>query len=175
MSIYERRLHLSDRASGFNLHEIASPLAVVIQTLANWSNREEVIIALGAPETWRISPHQLSTGDPSLIDRAYERYETLMHDLREIARNVPASPPRRGRGRPPKSGDLYAVVDILAEYWERTTGEAFKQDWERGEPLTPATEFVHAVVAFLDPPRLEALPKVTERIVTERRAAAPRK
>jgi hypothetical protein len=46
---YHGAQFLADQASRFTLHEIAAPLATVIETLEHEENIDEVLIALGAP------------------------------------------------------------------------------------------------------------------------------
>lgn len=129
-------------------HDLEAPLARVIEILKR--NHYSVLGALGG-------------------GRAEERYRTILDGLGDIARAVPAPPPKRGRGKPSKTGDLHAPVECLVEHWEALTSHPFKQNWHKGSPLTPATMFIHDVVAFIDPERLGELPGVTKKNVAERR------
>jgi len=124
---------------------------------------------LGAAVTLAPSP------DRAAIDQASERYEALLGDLDAIARALPPPPARRGKGRPSKTEDLFALADRLATYWEQMTGQPFKQAWHNGEPTTLAALFVFDVVKFIDPKLVVKLPKVTEKVVANRRAASSRK
>jgi hypothetical protein len=164
--MYEGTRYFADEASRCTLHELAEPLARVIQLLEHDANRDDVFVALGAPAALALSPDQRA------VEEAVARYEILLRDLDKIARAVPQPPAKPGPGKPSRTMDLHALVERLADYWERATGQRFTQHWLKGAPLTPATEFVHAVVRFIDAERLGALPKVTERIVTKRRAAS---
>jgi hypothetical protein len=152
-AIYETNHKVSDWLSRFTLHELAAPLASVIHILEREANRGSILLAL----------HQRTE------KMALARYENLLRDLHKIARIVPSVPEKRGKGAPAKSDDLFIVVRFLARYWEEATGKRFKQSWHKGSPINAAVRFVHALISFIDRDRLRALPKVTERLVTERR------
>jgi hypothetical protein len=62
-------------------------------------------------------------------------------------------------------------VERLAAYWEFATGLKFTQSWHNRVPQTSGTEFIYAVLEFIDPHSLRHLPKMTEKVVQERRAA----
>jgi hypothetical protein len=164
--LYDGLNFSADLAARSTLHDLAVPLARVIDILEHEANYDNIFVALGAPAMLAMSPDQRA------VKQAIARYENLLDDLHKLARGVPPPPAKRGKGKPAKANDLLAVVDVLAPYWERATGKRFTQDWHKGAPVTPATQFVHAVVCFIDPKRLPGLPKVTERIVAERRANA---
>jgi hypothetical protein len=161
---YEGSRFMTDEVSQRTLHQLAAPLARVIELLQFEANLSDVLVALGAPVMLAISPDQRS------VEQAVARYVALLRDLDKIARAVP-SPPTRGRGRPPRK-NLREMVERLADYWLSATGKQFSQHWHKGEPVNRATQFVHAVVNFIDSESLVALPKVTEKVVTKRRVAA---
>jgi hypothetical protein len=161
----------ADTVSKSTLHEIARPLADVIKLLDTPRNWDIAINALADDHTW------------GAFEQAELQYIDLLRDLRKISCAVPPRP-KRGTGRPPKTKDLYALVDRLATYWEKETGQQFKQSWHKertGEskgqrrPTTNAAAFIYDVVQLVDPLHGGALPKVTERIVAERRATTSRK
>jgi hypothetical protein len=147
-----------------NLHEIREPLGRVIELLEHEGNWHAVLAALGAAET------------KATVERAVERHDDLLRDLRKIATAVPEAPPPRGRGKPPVTKDLRALGDELASFWERETRGRFKQSWMnvngKKQPYTDksGTAFVYEAVKFIDPKRLGELPEVTEKIVRDRRA-----
>jgi hypothetical protein len=148
------------------LHEMAEPLEHVLSLLENDTNFSRLCIALA--------------NDDDKLAREGDRIMELIRYLKRIQRVVPPPPAKRPKGRPLKSSDLYALVDSLASYWEETTGQPFAQSWHtnpdgRREPIANAARFVYAVVEFIDDTRLRALPKVTAKIVSERRAPSSRK
>lgn len=141
-----------------NLHELRGPLSRVIEILEHDPNRIDILFALeGNPN----KPHFLD------ICRASAGYKTLLAALVKIRNAVP-QPPKRRRQRPPRT-DLRAFVERLANEWRVVTGKPFTRSWHKGEPTTPAMRFVKAVVKFTDPKSLGALPKMTEKVVSERR------
>jgi hypothetical protein len=172
VAVYDGTQYLADLASRSTFHDIREPLARVVEILKHEANRDDVVVALGAPVMLALSP------DQPAVDRAVARYENLLDCLDAIDRAVPPPPAKHPRG-PQPAKDLRALVERLAEYWERATGRPFRQDWHRSkgappQPETAATEFVYEVVKFIDASRLRKLPKITESIVTElkkRRAA----
>jgi len=164
IALYDGLRFSADLASRSTLHELAAPLARVIAILKHEANCDSILVALGAPDTLAMSQ------DQTAVRLALTRYENLLDDLNKIASRLPPPPAKRGKGKPTKANDLLALVDKLAPYWERATGKRFTQGWHKGTPVSPAAQFVYAVVGFVDPRRLPELPKVTERIVTERRA-----
>ncbi len=153
---YDAERYTAFDVSRRNLHEIGEPLTRVIELLKNTYNQPDIFFALAGNR----DRHSIN------LELALERYEALLRDLDKIALAVP-SPCRRERRRPPKIA-LRLLVGHLANYWVCATGKRFTQDWENGEPLTSATEFVRAVVRFVDPKSLPALPNVTEWVVRER-------
>jgi hypothetical protein len=80
-----------------------------------------------------------------------------LRDLNKILAAVPLPPKKRPRGRPTNK-NLYDLVQRLANYWELTTGDQFTQNWLKGKPIPLATQFVYAVVHFVDPKSLGSLP-----------------
>jgi hypothetical protein len=104
---------------------------------------------------------------------AEAHYEALLDGLEKILQAAPA-PPRRKQGRP-SPWDLDEVVHILVQEWERMTGAPFTQAWHRDQslggrrvPNSDGARFVYKIVEFIDSTRLDELPNVTEKIVTER-------
>jgi hypothetical protein len=167
--------HWADEVVGrCTLHKIAPELARVLKELDR-------------PRHWDIAIAALNDGN---WFEAELRFGAWLRDLRKIIAAVPPAP-RRGRGKPPKTKNLHALVDRLATFWEQETDEPFRQSWHKdksGEsdwhlnpttkrpekkwPLKPATEsaaFVHDVVTLVSPRLLRLLPKVTEKVVSERR------
>jgi hypothetical protein len=155
-----------EEASRPTLYELGAPLATVIKILERETNYCDLLVALGAPVMLALSPDEQS------LKRAVARYEDLLDCLHKIASAVPSPPGRRGKGRPKETNALRDAVVLLATYWERATGERFHQYWHKGVPIAASAQFVHAAIGFIDPERLHALPKVTERVVTERRGQA---
>jgi hypothetical protein len=140
------------------LPEIAKPLARAVEFLRREDCEAELVSALG-PDDWR-------------WDRSAERLRLseLIADLERLGRA--ASRPRRypvERGRR-ENHKLLFLVRELAEKWVILTDKPFTQDWNRStkEPLSLAAQFVEAVVRYLDPKGLPALPKMLERVVAER-------
>jgi hypothetical protein len=87
--------------------------------------------------------------------------ERMLDELRKFAAAAPPPPGKRRRGGQTDE-DFHDLIDRLASCWEYVTGEPFRQG------NLPA-QFVAEVVKLIDPDRLGALPKVMEKIVTERR------
>jgi hypothetical protein len=173
---------VAKRSRWFTLRKIARPLASVIKQLDHQPNITAVLATLGAP-----IPFPLVGQDHESVRRAVEqhhqalaRYQNLMHDLKEIAKYLPSPPPKRSKGKK-EDVVLSQMVDALASIWETWTGTKFTRDWHKEEnkdewmPATVAMEFVFAIVKLVDPARVGALPKTTEKIVTKRRQAAPSK
>jgi hypothetical protein len=174
--IYNGTKFAVELASQSTFHEIAEPLARVIALLEAEANRDAILTALGAPE-WlamggRFSVDGTGAAGPPIAtedeQHAEARYRALLDGLHAIARAVPAPPTKRKRGKPPTAKDFVALVDRLATCWERATGKRFTQDWHKGEPVSAAARFVHAVVKLVDPARLRSLPKAAAQVVAER-------
>jgi hypothetical protein len=144
--------------------EIVRPISEVIEKLEQTENIPDVLLALGAPRTARFSP------DDESLEPAKAQYDAMLCGLRKIRDTVPAPPAKRKGAR--KAHDLYAVVDYLADAWETFTGKPFTQLWEKGEPISLAAQFVHAIVKVADPTCLKKLPNVAARTVTNRRKAS---
>jgi len=174
IAVYDGTQFSADMASRSTLHEIREPLARVIGILKHVANCDDIFVALGAPAMLACSPDQRA------VDRAVARYENLLDALDEIARAVPPPPAKRRPGRQPAK-DLRALVDRLADYWERATRRPFKQNWHKEssdgpwQPTTNATVFVYDAVKFIDSKRLGSLKEMTENIVEKRRAATSAK
>ncbi len=139
------------------LAEIATPLACVVEFLKREDCKGELISTLAAD-----------------FDRsaARLRLSALITDL-ESLRRAANWPYRLQRGRPPNHRLLF-LVRALAEKWVIMTDKPFTQDWNDAtkEPVSPGAQFVEAVVRYLDPKSLPALPKMLERVVKERRTSA---
>jgi hypothetical protein len=163
---YHSTEFMDEKAYPSDLHEIARPLARVIELLSHKGNYAAVFVALGAPSNFPVKPNTRE------LVVAGEAYEGLLHNLKSIAGAVPPPPPVRSKGRRPNQRNLYAAVRVLVECWEAMTKKPFKQDWHKAQPTTAAAAFVFDVVTLIDAARLGELPKVTARIVNERRAAA---
>jgi hypothetical protein len=140
---------------------IVHPISEVIAKLEQSENIGNVLLAFGAPPTAEFWP------DDESLQPAIAQYESLLCGLRKIRDMVPA-PPKKRKGKQ-KAHDLYSVVNRLVDIWETFTGKPFTQDWENGEPITEGAQFVHAILKIADPTRLQKVPNVTARIVTERR------
>jgi hypothetical protein len=161
---YHSAEFMDEKAYPSDLHEIPRPLARVIELLSHKGNYAAVLVALGAPSSFPVNPNTRE------LVFAGEAYKGLLHNLKSIAAAVPQ--PARSRGRRPNPRNLYASVHVLVECWEALTKKPFKQDWHRARPTTAAAAFVFNVVKLIDAARLGELPKITERIVSERRGAA---
>jgi hypothetical protein len=168
--VYDGTQQWADEVSRITFHALGEPITQVIKLLKLDANYYSALVALGAPANTALSP------DQTAVSRAVERYETLLRDLDDIARAVPPPPAKRPRGKPSKTKDLRVLVECLAKFWESATGQPFTQAWHKEssgqrKPTTNSAAFVEDVVKFVDLKRLGELPKVTERIVAERRAA----
>jgi hypothetical protein len=153
---------MEEEHKNFTLREIVGPISEVITKLEQRENIPNILGAFGVPRTAEWRP------DDESLQPAIAQYETLLSALRKIRDLVPA-PPKKRRGKR-RSDDLYIVVNRLADIWERFTGEQFKQRWFKGEPISLATQFVHAFFEVADPNRLQKLPSITARTVTHRLA-----
>jgi hypothetical protein len=140
------------------LHEIAKPLARVVEFLKREDCEAELVSAL-KPDDWR-------------LDRSAERLRLseLIAGLERLERA--ASRPWRypvERGRRDNYKLLFLVRDLAAK-WVILTDKAFTHQWDRGsnEPVSLGSHFVDAVVRYLDPKSRPALPKMLARVVAER-------
>jgi hypothetical protein len=149
MVYYERKV---------TIHDIAEPLAKIIEVLENDVDSYAAFAALSEPPYRMASP-------------AAER-EMLLQLLRKLRDNLPSAPAKRSRGKPPAGDDLYRLVERLADIWERYTGKEFTRLWHEGEPLSEAMRFTCAVVKVIDKDRLDELPTVTKNVCRKRRQAA---
>jgi hypothetical protein len=170
---YICNLVLSDWLTRLTLRELREPLVRVIELLEQDANRE----LIGPFLISRIEMRSIKQPGKSVDDFARNfrelattRYEALLRNLHELACKLPRPPEKPGRGRPAKAENLEILVRALAQYWEEATGKPFKQHWHKGAPVSSAVCFAHEVTRFVDGTRLRSLPKVTERIVSERRA-----
>lgn len=106
---------------------------------------------------------KLLRGEELVADQA-----ALIEGLEQLECTVNPFLRPRGKGRP-GNDELWLLVHALASTWTDATGKPFTQAWNRKAPQSPGAQFVYAAVSFLDPSLLHALPKMTERIVAERR------
>jgi hypothetical protein len=173
------------RSRWFTLRKIARPLASVIKQLDHQPNITAVLATLGAP-----IPFTLTGQDHESVRRATEqnhqamaRYTNLMHDLKAIAGNLPPPPPKRSKGKK-EDVVLSRLVNALASIWETWTGTEFTRDWHKENdkkkkdkwvPATVAMHFVLEIVKLVDPARVGALRKTTEKVRAKRLQAAPSK
>src|SRR5208282_2476906 len=139
----------------FSLHRIAKPLARVIKELKRKEYEPMLIRTLGP------------TGWTGLEDPGALRVAALIADLEKLLEKHGA-PQRRKRARP-ENLDLHYFVHRLAHVWQFVAGRPFTQEWHGREPVSPGAQFVHAVVSYIDEASLAATPKMTERVVAERR------
>jgi hypothetical protein len=175
--LYGTLLHFS--AMKVTVDELRDPLAQAIEILKRGDNRAELLAALGAPictpTEWGRAAHDAAAG------AAAERFDFLVDGLQKLTQRLSAPPSKRRRGRPagkpPATQNLEAVVDLLAQYWEQTTGTTFTQDWVTNEtgkekrkrtPTSPGATFVYEIFGFIDSGRLSKLPAVTRSIVEQR-------
>jgi hypothetical protein len=156
VSWYGADRYVADYVSKLRMHELAQPLPLVIELLKAEENERAIIVALG--------------GNPNgTVDIKYgaEHRRALIADLEKIARVVP-TPSKRPAHRPPRL-DLRLLVGTLANYWLLTTGRPFTSLWAKRDPVSAGAQFVHAVVSYIDPAGLSALPRATEWVVNARR------
>jgi hypothetical protein len=139
----------------FDLHRIAKPLARVIKELKRKEYEPMLIRTLGP------------TGWVGLEDSGALRVAALITDLEKLLEKHGA-PQRRKRARP-ENLDLHHFVHHLAHVWQFITDRPFTQEWHGEEPVSLGAQFVHAVVRYIDGASLASTPKMTERVVAERR------
>lgn len=154
-----------DIASGLytnSLHDIEKPLAQVIEQLHSNRNQGFLLTALGDYDS---ETGYVAKGFADIENE----YQILLAGLHKIARAI-KPPDKHPVGRPSRN-HLRMFVERLAEYWEHVTGINFKQYWQDLEPLTNETLFVKSVLEFVDPAAVPHLPKMTEAVVRDRRAA----
>jgi hypothetical protein len=160
--------HAEHAASASTLHELGEPLPRVIMLLKDEDNREQLLIALGAPRP--IAPMTWDERDRPAVDRAAARLRATLDALNEVSGAVPP-PPTKPPHRPSKTKDLRAAVNVLAEGFERMTGEIFTEAWHKGEPLSRGAQFIYYAMKLIDPTRLRQLRMVTADFVRERNAS----
>jgi hypothetical protein len=139
----------------FTLYRIANPLARVIKELKRKEYEPMLIRTLGPAVS-------AGTQDPGAL-----RVAALITDLERLL-EMHGALQRRKRARP-ENLDLHRFVHHLARVWQFVTGRPFTQEWHGREPVSPGAQFVHAVVSYIDDANLGATPKMTERVVAERR------
>lgn len=154
------------------LHEAAEPIACLVEILKREANRAGILKALGAPAY--VPARGAEEAHGAAVKAAEAHYAIALDALEKIARALP-DPPKKERGRP-RTRDLDALVDLLAQCFEEMTGKAFTQDWHtddqgKREPIPPGAKFVYEIIEFIDSERLAELPTVTSRVVSERRRA----
>jgi hypothetical protein len=154
---YTVPLAISEWQSSINrLAEIGEPLTRVIEILEDERCRD-----------WVEAPLRRQRLDRQAVPA---RLEELLIGLKEIARRVPSRrSAKRGVGKPSKSGDLEKIVELLGCYWKKTTGKRLSRNWHGREPVNPAMRFVHSIIGFIDPKRLDELPAVTRTVVEAQR------
>ena len=157
------------------LRKIARPLATVITHLDHEPNMAAIIAMFGAPIPFPLSQDRESL--PILFvqtNRALHRYEDMMRDLKAIA--TLSEPPAKQSVGKKEHVAFRQLVDALASIWETWTGTKFTRLWIKKKngwvPGTIAMVFVHEIVTLVDPARVGALPKTTEKIVAQRRRQA---
>jgi hypothetical protein len=145
----------ADYVAEITLHELEKPLARVIEILKREENVDRVVMALGETKPGYCD-----------VEAGVEHRSALIVDLEKIAA-IP--PPERRRGAK-GNRDLHHLVHRLANQWLLLTGTPFTQMWaDNGTPATNGAAFVQAVVRFVDPENLNAVPNMTERVVGDRR------
>jgi hypothetical protein len=179
---YNRSQYWAGEISRRTLHEIGTPLAKVVEILKRDENRHDLLVALGAPDR---RPGVASSmvwpeGDLPEVERAAARYESTLRALDEIAHAVPSTP-KRPAHRPSGTRELRSAVEILVDYWERTTRQRFTQDWHRGsrlkdggdghgpKPSSAGARFIYNAMNLIDVQSVGKLPGVTKAIVAARR------
>jgi hypothetical protein len=163
----------ADATEQSTLHELGAPLARVIELLRDDTNSEQLLVALGAPTP--VAPMTWSERDRPEVERVMALHEAIVSGLGKIADAVPPLPARPAH-RPSRSKDLRAAVEVLIDYFERKTGQEFRQDWKGkggGDPLTAGTMFVRDAMQLIAPKRLDELPAVTADIRRARRGQRP--
>ena len=141
-----------DDAATQTLHEIGEPLREVIEALRSEANESTIAVTLGRHD----GGIDLELGG--------QRQAALIADLEKLS----AIAPHHRKKGPPENVDLYQLVHTLANDWVILTGARFTQYWGDGEARSLGAKFVKEVVAFVDANNLTSLPKITERVVTDR-------
>ena len=147
-------------------HKLPAAFSYIAHLLDD--NYWDALLLFGAtPESLERDP------DDSPQREAIERYEVFQEELKTLwtrARKLPPPPPppKRGRGKPRTPADLKEMVFHLARKWEELTGQPPTNDWEAGEPLSPATRFICDIIGFVTPERIGKVDKVLEKFITDR-------
>jgi hypothetical protein len=145
------------------VHKLRDLATRMIEILQNEESRIQIFFALDQiPEFYKLS------GCPGKDGYVDGRYEGLLTELKKLSVASPLPLQKRRRQRPART-DLRALLERLANEWRIATNKPFERNWHKGLPLTPAMQFVYAVVKFADPDSLAALPKMTEKIIAEAR------
>jgi len=128
-----------------NLHQLAKPLQRVIEILLEDGSLSGVLDALTPP------PVNLERMDEQDLVAPWHKYVDLLNCLLAINRALPGKNPAH---RLAKTGDLYELIDELADYWESATGAHFTPKWHRTggklQAATNAAAFVFEVVRYVD-------------------------
>ena len=182
------------------LWKLAKPLDRVIRLLYQSGNQHEVLQALGADETVEKIDRALDRREELLRDLGRIRHAipsppkkrskgrpSTTTDLQELVGRLATYWERATRRR---FTQAWLVTDKLVPASKGSTATrvptskgstakrlpASKSSTAKRVPASKgSTAFVYDVVEFLDRKRLRSLPKVTEKIVAERRAATSRK
>jgi hypothetical protein len=163
--VYRGRRYIAERAPAKNLHpQLAEPLTRVIEILEGAFDIGDILSALGAPF--------LALGPEEQLRAAVRRYEDLLDYLYAIRLSL-KPPEKRLASRPVTTGDVRALVDRLADYWESVTGKHFSPDWHRVEAANPSAAFVYDVVSYIDRDALRSVKTAAGAAVT--RLRNPRK
>jgi len=146
------------RAVEVPLHGLKTPLIATIKALRRPIVEDAISFTLGKGD---LPPGRCN------IERGAERLGALIDVLEEIAASLP---PYKKKSGNPGNQDLYQLVHTLANDWIGITGHHFAQSSKDGASATnAATQFVYAVVDFVDPGARKAVPKMIERVVSERK------
>jgi hypothetical protein len=149
------------------LRKYARPIADVLELLRREEHQAELISILHPTVMTAEQRHdeRLRARDQEL---ARLRLAAMIRGLEQLERPANMVRCKRERGRPGDE-DLWLLVHNLASIWAAATGKPFTQLWHDKVSSSPGARFVEAAVRFLDPGLLPALPKMTERVVADRR------
>jgi len=150
---YEVDAWVAEEVGKMNVHEVVDPARAIVAILCNNANDGTVFDALG-------------DGD---FFEGIARRDVLIADLEKLAaRGAQCMPRKRPRARPARI-DLRLLVGHLANSWTVLTKTHFSSAWAGIEPVSPGAQFVHAVVAAVDPASLPHLPTAARWVVKARR------
>jgi hypothetical protein len=153
------------RERDITLRAASDPLDRALEALKHEPNREDILIALGAPaHTPRKDAEPLYA---AAVECAEIQRQAIIDGLEKIARaSSPISASKIGR---PSERDLDEFVDHLAQEWERMTRTPFKHFWYQRVPKSPGCQFAYEILSYIDKGRLPDLPGATERVSKARR------